>query len=289
MHVSVEKDVASILQKYGVDLEEINSVIFSHHHFDHTGDIRRVGQKTKVIVGAGYKKQYLPGWPDNKRKWETTSDLYRNREVVEISFSASDERVLEIGGFQAYDYFGDGSFNLLNTPGHTVGHLSALARTTSSEVGEQATFVLLGGDIAHNCALFRPSNRYTLPNEIDLEAESGGTSTKRARDVYARLHHEYSEADGGRRAMRTPFCTATGPHYDVEAAQRSIGMLATFDEMENVFTMLAHETSLEGVVDLFPASAADWRKEGWKERCQWRFLGGLLGKEEGRRTERSRL
>ena len=181
MHVSVEKDVASILQKYGVDLEEINSVIFSHHHFDHTGDIRRVGQKTKVIVGAGYKKQYLPGWPDNKRKWETTSDLYRDREVVEISFSASDER------------------------------------------------------------------------------------------------------------MRTPFCTATGPHYDVEAAQRSIGMLATFDEMENVFTMLAHDTSLEGVVDLFPASAADWRKEGWKERCQWRFLGGLLGKEEGRRTERSRL
>ena len=39
------------------------------------------------------------------------------RELKEISFDGS----TIIGAFQAYDYFGDGSFYLLDVPGHAVG------------------------------------------------------------------------------------------------------------------------------------------------------------------------
>ncbi|KAM5476938.1 hypothetical protein MauCBS54593_000209 [Microsporum audouinii] len=45
----------------------------------------------------------------------------------EISFDDG----LEIGRFRAMDFFGDGSFYLLDAPGHAEGHLCALARTTA--------------------------------------------------------------------------------------------------------------------------------------------------------------
>jgi hypothetical protein len=44
-------------------------------------------------------------------------------------------KIVGIGGFRSYDWFGDASFYLLNTPGHTVDHLSALARTTAMGSG----------------------------------------------------------------------------------------------------------------------------------------------------------
>jgi hypothetical protein len=37
----------------------------------------------------------------------------RGRKITELSFNST----LNIGGYQAHDYFGDGSFYLLNTPG----------------------------------------------------------------------------------------------------------------------------------------------------------------------------
>jgi glyoxylase-like metal-dependent hydrolase (beta-lactamase superfamily II) len=286
VQVNVEKDVATILQEGGTDPEGIDAVIFSHHHFDHTGDPSKFSDKMKIVVGPGYKQKFLPGWPENRKMWETTSDLYRDREVVEISFGSDEDqsKLLRIGEFQAYDYFGDGSFYLLNTPGHTLAHLSALARTTAPGIGEsmddESTFILLGGDIAHNCALFRPTPLCQLPDSISYESTEGSLVRNIPGATLATLHRVYSEEDGGRRARVTPFCTATGPHYDISAAQRSIDVLSTFDGMKNVFTALAHDLSLDGIVDLFPQSTNRWKEKGWRERCLWRFLETLTGNKD---------
>ena len=32
-------------------------------------------------------------------------------------------KVVGIGGFRSYDWFGDANFYLLDTPGHTIGHI----------------------------------------------------------------------------------------------------------------------------------------------------------------------
>ncbi|KAF2164380.1 hypothetical protein M409DRAFT_67895 [Zasmidium cellare ATCC 36951] len=269
MRVRVEKDVASILYEGGVDPASIDAVVFSHHHFDHTGDPTRFSQTMKVVVGPGYREAYLPGWPAAKQKWETTSDLYRGRDVVEISYanSLTSGRGLRIGGFETYDYFGDGAFYLLHTPGHTVGHLSALARTTlPAHDSDTATFIFLGGDVAHECALLRPSAAHPLPDQI---------SSRDGPRVHA-LHREYTVNDGGETAKKSPFCTATGPHSDVAAAQQSIDALQAFDGASNVFVALAHDPDLLDVVELFPGVANQWRKRGWKERCHWRFLKALF-------------
>lgn len=82
----------------------------------------------------------------------------------EVSFREKD---LRIGGFDALDYFGDGSFYLLDSPGHTIGHINALARVTTGEVdGEEDTFVLMGGDTCHFTGQLRPTAHRPLPEKI---------------------------------------------------------------------------------------------------------------------------
>lgn len=45
-----------------------------------------------------------------------------------------------------------------------------------------------------------------------------------------------------------------------------------FDANENVFTVIAHDLSLIGVVDLFPKTANAWKEKGWAEKGRWEFL-----------------
>jgi hypothetical protein len=67
---------------------------------------------------------------------------------------------LKVGRFGAFDYFGDGSFYLLDSPGHTLGHLCGRARVTPS------TFVFMGGDCAHHGGKFRPTEYLLLLKRI---------------------------------------------------------------------------------------------------------------------------
>jgi glyoxylase-like metal-dependent hydrolase (beta-lactamase superfamily II) len=90
----------------------------------------------EVVVGPGFKENFMPGYPTVPDAIFVDAN-FANRTIREIAF----DEAFKIGKFPAYDFFGDGSFYLLDTPGHAIGHMCGLARTTPS------TFVLLGGDI----------------------------------------------------------------------------------------------------------------------------------------------
>jgi hypothetical protein len=62
----------------------------------------------------------LPGYPTDPDSFITDS-AYKGRELVEISFEQSLK--LHIGRFRASEYFGDGNFYLLDSPGHTIGYI----------------------------------------------------------------------------------------------------------------------------------------------------------------------
>lgn len=103
----------------------------------HTGgNISNLPKSVDVIVGPGFRDAFLPGYPANKDSvfWEAD---FKDRNVIEAPFN------LKIGKFDAWDYLGDGSVYVLNVPGHAVGHVSALVRTTP------VSFVFLGGDVCH--------------------------------------------------------------------------------------------------------------------------------------------
>jgi hypothetical protein len=66
-----------------------------------------------VIVGPGFGEEFFP---DGKPEEDSPilPSYYANRTLREISEA---EFNLDIAGFAVYDYFGDGSFYLINSPG----------------------------------------------------------------------------------------------------------------------------------------------------------------------------
>lgn len=84
----------------------------SHFHWDHTGDPSTFPHSTDLVVGPGFKDAFIPGYPANQDAPIRESD-YANRKLREISFDED----LTIGGYKALDYFNDGSFYLLDSPG----------------------------------------------------------------------------------------------------------------------------------------------------------------------------
>jgi glyoxylase-like metal-dependent hydrolase (beta-lactamase superfamily II) len=160
--IKVEKDVKMILEEGGVNLTGIEGVIWSHWHWDHTGDPSTFPSSTALIVGPGFKEAFVPGFPANPDGVILESD-YAGRELREVSFSPSPS-VLKIGNFNALDYFGDRSFYVLDAPGHAIGHLCALARV-KGEDGKEG-FVFIGGDACHHNGEFRPSAYRPLPESI---------------------------------------------------------------------------------------------------------------------------
>lgn len=99
----------------------------------------------KLIVGPEFKKTFMPAYPITEGSQLLETD-WEGREVVEMEFSTD----LKLGRFKAFDYFGDGSYYIIQTPGHAVGHISGLARVSKGSGGEEDTFVFMGGDACHH-------------------------------------------------------------------------------------------------------------------------------------------
>ncbi|RFU28421.1 hypothetical protein B7463_g7903, partial [Scytalidium lignicola] len=137
----VPKDAFDLLMEGPVHPREIHAVILSHLHFDHVGDVNRFPY-AEIIAGAGARAEAGPGWPEAQASPFDSSVLLhpKYRELPE-----SGPGFVAVGNFpKAYDYFGDGSFYLLDAPGHMAGHQMGLARTGENE------WIVMGGDCCHH-------------------------------------------------------------------------------------------------------------------------------------------
>ncbi|KAL4755602.1 MBL fold metallo-hydrolase [Aspergillus foveolatus] len=247
----IEKDVADHLHEAEIPLKSINSIIWSHHHIDHIGDPSLFPSSTSLIVGPGFKsdKTIFPGYPTNPDA-KTADDAFRGREVVELDFS---QVSLEIGGFPAMDYFGDGSFFLLQTKGHTHDHISALARTKKDK------FIFLGGGVAHHAGEFRPTAQLPLPDEMCC------------RSVIERSHPRKGANLEDYRTI--PFYQASPEiNASMADAEATVKKLQAFDASAEVFVIIAHDKDLLGILPDFPIKINDWDSKGYKPLGRWRFL-----------------
>lgn len=108
-----------------LDLSTITKVVLTHLHFDHAGALSLLPSSVPIVVQRG--------------EWEAghnAAAIKRNFYLPADYSSVADQVVLVDGN---HDLLGDGSVELLLTPGHTPGHQSV-------RVGER---LVLGGDVTH--------------------------------------------------------------------------------------------------------------------------------------------
>ncbi|KAH8897967.1 metallo-beta-lactamase superfamily protein [Thozetella sp. PMI_491] len=261
--IQAPRDVAQILEEGGISTSEIEAVIWSHWHWDHIGDPSTFPPSTDLVVGPGFKAAMLPGAPANPDSPIQESD-YTGRNLREITFDASEG--LLAGRFPAHDYFGDGSFYLLDSPGHAVGHLCGLARTTMNP----DTFVLLGGDVCHYAGIFRPSEHLPVPSTITPHP-------CKPHDASASLcpGHAWEELQKSRDRKPTDTLFDITFGLDIPLATHTVGKLQELDCLENVFVIIAHDSTVRDGVPHFPESLNAWKEKGWGDKLKWAFFRDL--------------
>ncbi|EXJ72049.1 uncharacterized protein A1O5_04552 [Cladophialophora psammophila CBS 110553] len=277
----VDRDVPEILAEKGIALDSISSVIWSHYHWDHIGDMSLFPPSTELVVGPGFKAAplLLPGFPEKLDSPVRTSD-FKGRELREIDFKSSS---LRIGGYGVHDFFGDGSFYLLDTPGHCIGHMCGLARTTA---GNDSTFLLLGGDICHFVGDIRPNPRYPIPDPVPadvLDRDSGYFPTPCPCSLFTDHHPAISHGIQSGAPKQTPFykvsTLGSSAYVDPPTAQESVDELINFEQSPAVMVCIAHD---EALLKFLPTLNRDpgsdlnnWKSAGWKEKCRWDWLNEL--------------
>lgn len=108
-----------------VDLNSLTKVVITHLHFDHAGGLALLPPRLPVYV--------------QRREWEAAQDpaaIARNF-YLPRDYEGIVEQVVVLDG--DHDLLGDGSIELLFTPGHTPGHQSV-------RVGDG---LVIGGDVTH--------------------------------------------------------------------------------------------------------------------------------------------
>ena len=100
--------------------------MLTHLHFDHAGGLALLPPSVPIVV--------------QRREWEaatTRRPPQRNFFCPRDYAGVADRRLMLVDG--DHDLLGDGSIELLFTPGHTPGHQSV-------RVGER---LVIGGDVSH--------------------------------------------------------------------------------------------------------------------------------------------
>ncbi|KAF1982401.1 Metallo-hydrolase/oxidoreductase [Aulographum hederae CBS 113979] len=264
-HIDPGEEASEFLQSRGVDLNGLEAIIWSHHHVDHVGKPAGFPSTTALIVGPGFKSTMLPGYPENPDAEMLESD-FEGRDLRQLDFD-SESHGLEIGSFRAIDYFEDGSFFLLETPGHTIDHLVGLARTCVSP----PRFMLMGGDIGHHASQWRPSEYLPLPTELSpspLGPEARFNIRFNVCPGELFVEHVHPE-----NSSTKPFYRMQPRlHYDQEMAQDALKRMEAFDADERILVIAAHDRSFSHILEDWPKNANEWHLAEWKQKSRWRFL-----------------
>ncbi|KAJ6515092.1 beta-lactamase-like protein [Mycena vitilis] len=260
LQLEPHKDIVELLRDGGIPLVSIDAVIWSHAHFDHIGDMSKFPNTTGLVTGSETDTTTYPQSPNASLQ---TSDL-AGHQVTKLNFTTAN---LTFSGLKAIDYFGDGSFYLLNTPGHLPGHLTALARVTPT------SFVSLGGDTFHHAGEARPRPQFqkTFPCPAHQLEE---TKTSISTDYFWSPQSRDGAFDLLSRAQQLLAVSDLPDSFyaDPVASQVSLEKLATFDADPDIFVVVAHDISLRDSIPYFPESLNNWKADHLKEKTVWSFI-----------------
>lgn len=134
------------LRARGIDPASVGVVVLTHLHSDHASGLTQFPDATFIL---------------DRREWAAaTEGRALRRGYVRRQFDhAFDYRLVDFGAPEVNSYasfgrsldlFGDGSVRLVSTPGHTLGHMSVVARLREREL-------LIAADAAYTMRTIRES------------------------------------------------------------------------------------------------------------------------------------
>lgn len=140
-----------------VDLSTITRVVLTHLHFDHAGGLSLVPESVPVVV--------------QRAEWDGAHDgatIERNF-FQPRDYEGAPANLLLIDG--DHDLLGDGSIELLSTPGHTPGHQSV-------RIGD----LVIGADVAHYASVLDDHRFPAFGDDLDAQGRSA-TRLRELRDA----------------------------------------------------------------------------------------------------------
>jgi glyoxylase-like metal-dependent hydrolase (beta-lactamase superfamily II) len=172
----LERTISDHLAQIAVRPEQVEFVGISHYHGDHTGQATQF-PKAKLLIGAGDFNALKSAKPPQGAAPTHIQPWIDGKAPVEL---LTEDR----------DVFGDGSVQILMTPGHTPGHSSLLVKLASGPV-------ILTGDLwfSHSDAL-----RDAMPDFNTSRAETIASRERIARlaeklDAVILIQHEPDDVD----------------------------------------------------------------------------------------------
>lgn len=133
-----------------VDTSTLTRVVLTHLHFDHVGALALLPPSIPVVV---QHREWLAGRDDA---------AIRRNFFYPRDYSLSDREIVLVDG--DHDLLGDGSVELLLTPGHTPGHQSI-------RVGEE---LIIGADVAHFAITLDDLRFPSFADDFEAQACSAG-------------------------------------------------------------------------------------------------------------------
>jgi N-acyl homoserine lactone hydrolase len=153
--VKPDEDVVSQLQRLGFTPNDIPYVINTHLHLDHSGCNQHFTQSTFLVQKDELRTAF---WPEIFQR----GSYYRSDFDYPLKYE-------ELNG--DYDVFGDGTVQIIKTPGHTQGHQSIVIN-----LPRDGCFVLTGD----SCYLMENVNDIVPPG-IVWNAEEAVKSIRKLR------------------------------------------------------------------------------------------------------------
>lgn len=111
--MSSKSSAIEILMSNRYDVSSVNTVMLSHLHFDHIGDFSKFQPSTALYLGPFTDK---PSTSDLAGSLQIDETELLNHDI-EFMNEVPEERWLNLGCFEGVDYWDDGSFYVLSTPG----------------------------------------------------------------------------------------------------------------------------------------------------------------------------